>query len=138
MNIDAMLQRKEYDIYHRSDLEEERLQEIARAIAEDKGIDLVKCFDFKACADKFCWDNFVSLIEKLPCEDRGRGIPVLFHLLQDPNWPVYGHAISVLDQFDQAQLEPYRIQYLQRAYAEDDEMWAANIQAYFRRRAQEK
>lgn len=128
MHIDELFKMYEYDIYHNANVQEDKIEEIAGIIAKDKEIDLIKYFDLKICSDKFCWNNFISVIEKLPYEDKFRGISILFELLQDANWPVYQHVICVLEQFDKDDLSPYCKKYLEQAYAEIDDMWIENLQ----------
>lgn len=128
MTIDELFQTDEYDIYNNANLKEENLEKIANILAENKRIDLEKYLNLKACSNKFCWNNFISVIEKLPYEDKFRGIPILFELLQDANWPVFQHAVSALEQFGKETLTPYIEKYMQQAHAEKDDMWIENIQ----------
>ena len=39
-------------------------------------------FDLLKCSSKFCWLNYLSILEKLPEEDRIRGLPMLKALSQ--------------------------------------------------------
>ncbi|MFG6357838.1 MAG: hypothetical protein K1W26_13620, partial [Acetatifactor sp.] len=93
----------------------------------DKSINLSEYFDFLKCSSKFCWLNFLKILEKLPEEDRIRGLPTLFELLQDDNWPTYKKTMEIFGTIDKQVVITYLNKYLEQAYAEDDEMWIANI-----------
>lgn len=126
--IDELLKISEYDIYNNPDISDERIREIAEIISTDKSIDLNKYFDFLKCSSKFCWLNFLKIFEKLPEEDKIRGISILFVLLQDDNWPTFQKTMDLFGKIDKKMIEPYLNKYLEQAYAEDDEMWILNMQ----------
>ena len=125
--IDELLKIKEYDIYNNPNISDEGIKKIAELIASDKSIDLKKLFDFVKCSSKFCWLNFLNILEKLPKEEKVRGLPVLFVLLQDANWPTYQKTMELFATIDTKTVEPYLDKYLIQACAEDDEMWLSNL-----------
>lgn len=126
--IDELLKQDEYDIYHDRDISDEAIETIAQIIAADKSIDLNECFDFLKCSSKFCWLNFLYILEKMPEEDKIRGMDVLFELLQDENWPTFHQTIALLETINPQVIEYYLNKYLAQAYAEDDEMWISGMQ----------
>lgn len=128
MQIDELLKKREYDIYNNKNLREEEITELAEVISADKSIDLKECFDLLKASSKFCWFNYLKIIEKLPEEDKIRGISVLFELLQDYNWPTFQKTMEILEKLDKNVVETYIIQYLAQAQEEDDEEWISNIQ----------
>lgn len=126
--IDELLKINEYDIYHNSRVSDEGIKKIADIIFADKSIDLKKCLDLSKCSSKFCWFNYLNIIEKLPEEDRNRALPVLFELLQDSNWPTFQKTMEIFESIDKKEVESYLKEYLVQADAEDDEMWISNLQ----------
>ena len=80
--IDTLFKLKKYDIYHNEEIDDREIKKIAEVISADKSINLSEYFDFLKCSSKFCWLNFLKILEKLPEEDRIRGLPTLFELLQ--------------------------------------------------------
>ena len=125
--IDTLFKLKKYDIYHNEEIDDREIKKIAEVISADKSINLSEYFDFLKCSSKFCWLNFLKILEKLPEEDRIRGLPTLFELLQDDNWPTYKKTMEIFGTIDKQVLITYLNKYLEQAYAEDDEMWIANI-----------
>ena len=63
----------------------------------------------------------------MPIEDRVRGIPLLFVLLQDSNWPTYQKTMELLESFSWEVIASHADKYLKQALEEDDEMWIYNI-----------
>ncbi|MCM1047962.1 MAG: DUF5071 domain-containing protein [Clostridiales bacterium] len=126
--IDKLLKRKEYDIYNNKYISDNEISEIAKTISDDKSIDLNEYFNLLKCSSKFCWFNYLKILAEMSQEDRTRGLPILFELLQDSNWPTFQKTMEIFETIDKQALEPYLKKYLEQAYAEDDEMWIANIQ----------
>lgn len=125
--IDELLKIKEYDIYNNPDVSDDRIKEIAEMVAADKSIDLKELFDLLKCSSKFCWLNFLNILEKLPKEDKVRGLPVLFVLLQDFNWPTFPKTIEIFATIDTKTVKLHLDKYLVQACAEDDEDWIYNL-----------
>lgn len=125
--IDELLKKREYDIYNNDNLREEEIAELAEMISADKSIDLKECFDLLKASSKFCWFNYLKIIEKLPEEEKIRGISVLFELLQDYNWPTFQKTMEILEKLDKNVVDTYINQYLAQAQDENDEEWIANI-----------
>lgn len=126
--IDAMLKLKKYDIYNNADIGDKEIKKIAETIAADKSIDLQELFDFLKCSSKFCWMNFLKILENMPEEDRIRGLPTLFELLQDANWPTFEKTIEIFETINKQVVESYLKEYLAQAYVDVDEMWIDNMQ----------
>ncbi|MDE6743867.1 MAG: DUF5071 domain-containing protein [Lachnospiraceae bacterium] len=126
--IDELLKKREYDIYNNDHIRDKEIMELAEVISADKSIDLKEYFDFLKASSKFCWFNYLKIIEKLPEEDKIRGISVLFELLQDYNWPTFQKTMEILEKLDKNVVETYINQYLAQAQEEDDEEWISNIQ----------
>ena len=126
--IDELL--KEYDIYNNANISDEGIQKIADTIIADKSIDLKEYFDLLKCSSKFCWLNYLNVLEKMPEEDRIRGLPILFELLQDSNWPTYQKTMELFGTIDKQVVKAYLNKYLAQAHAEDDEMWIENVQLF--------
>lgn len=125
--IDELLKIKEYDIYNNPDVSDDGIKEIAEMVAADKSIDLKELFDLLKCSSKFCWLNFLNILEKLPREDKVRGLPVLFVLLQDANWPTYQKTMELFATIDTKTVKSHLDKYLVQACAEDDEDWIYNL-----------
>lgn len=126
--IDELLKKREYDIYNNDHIRDEEIMELAEVISADKSIDLIEYFDFLKASSKFCWLNYLKIIEQLPEEDKIRGISILFELLQDGNWPTFHKTMEILEKLDNNVVEKYINQYLAQAQEEDDEEWIYNIQ----------
>ncbi|MCM1117948.1 MAG: hypothetical protein NC543_01095 [bacterium] len=133
IRIDELLKQDEYDIYHDRDISDEAIETIAQIIVADKSIDLNEYFDVLKCSSKFCWLNFLYILEKMPEEDKIRGIDVLFELLQDENWPTFHQTIALLETINPQVIEHYLNRYLAQAYAEHDEMWISGMQVLVKR-----
>lgn len=127
--IDTLLKLKKYDIYHNADVGDKEIKKIAETISADKNINLNEYFDLLKCSSKFCWLNFLKILENMPEEDRIRGLPTLFELLQDANWPTYEKTMEIFETINKQVVISYLNKYLAQAYAEDDEMWISNIQS---------
>lgn len=125
--IDELLKINEYDIYHNEKVSDEAIGKIADSISEDPSINLKKYLDLSKCTSKFCWFNFLNILEKLPEEKRINGLPILFELLQDSNWPTFQKTMDILESIDKNVVKLYLNEYLERAYSEDDEMWILNM-----------
>lgn len=126
--IDTMLKLKKYDIYNNADIGDKEIKKIAETIAADNSIDLQELFDFLKCLSKFCWMNSLKILENMPEADRIRGLPTLFELLQDANWPTFEKTIEIFETINKQVVESYLKKYLAQAYADDDEMWIDNMQ----------
>ena len=125
--INELLKNKEYDIYNNPQISHEKIKIIAEIISQDKSLDLEEYFDLLKCSSKFCWFNYLNILAELSEEDRIRGLPLLFELLKDDNWPTYQQTVQLLNGMDKKTIEPYLKKYLALAYEEDDEMWVSNI-----------
>lgn len=125
--IDELLKRTEYDIYNNPDVSDEGIKTIAEMIAADKNIDLKELFDLRKCSSKFCWLNYLNILEKLPKEDKVRGLSLLLELLQDANWPAFQKAMELFTTIDSETVVLYLDKYLVQACAEDDEDWLYNL-----------
>lgn len=126
--INELFKKREYDIYNNDNIHDEKIIEIAKVISADKSIDLEESFDFFKASSKFCWLNYLRIIEKLPDEDKIRGFAILFELLKDYNWPTFPKTMEILEKVDKRVVEPYLNKYLMQAQEEDDEEWISNIQ----------
>lgn len=126
--IDELLKINEYDIYHNEKVSDEAIGKIADSISENPSIDLKKYLDLSKCTSKFCWFNFLNILEKLPEENRMNGLPILFELLQDSNWPTFLKTMDILEGINKKIVKLYLNKYLEQAYSEDDEMWISNMQ----------
>lgn len=127
MLIEELIKIYEYDIYNNNDIKQENIKKLAEIIDQNREINLTQLFDLRKCSNKFCWKNFIAILEANSYESKVRGIDILFILLQDANWPVYDAAMNLLNNFELKILKPYIIKYLKRAREEDDEMWIENI-----------
>lgn len=125
--IDELLKEDRYDIYNNQNISNEDIEQIARVFCADRNVDYTKYFDLIKCSSKFCWINFLRIIEKLPYEEKIMGMPLLFLLLQDDNWPTYEKTMELLQSFHKEFITPYVKKYLRQAYEEKDEMWIDNI-----------
>lgn len=126
--IDELFKEDKYDIYHNLDISNENIEKIARMLCSYDDVDYMKYFDLLKCSSKFCWINFLRIIEKMPYEEKIKGMPLLFELLQDANWPTYEKTMGLLQSFDKEFITPYVKKYLCQAYEEKDEMWIDNIE----------
>lgn len=131
--IDTMLKLKKYDIYNNADIGDKEIKKFAEVISADKSIDLNEYFDLLKFSSKFCWLNFLKILENMTEEDRVRGLPTLFVLLQDANWPTFEKTIEIFETINKQVVESYLKKYLAQAYADDDEMWIDNIQLLARK-----
>lgn len=125
--IDELLKINEYNIYDNPNISDEGIKKIAELISDQKSIDLKKYFDLLKCSSKFCWLNYLNILEKLPGEDRIRGLPLLFELLQDSNWPTFHKTIELLKTIDTKTVKSNLDKYLVQARSKDDEMWLDNL-----------
>lgn len=126
--IDELLQEDQYDIYHNLNISDEAIEKMAGIFSSNPNVDFMEYFDFLKCSSKFCWINFLRIIEKMPYEEKVKGLPLLFELLQDANWPAYEKTVQLLESFDKEFITPYYRKYLRQAYEEKDEMWIDNIE----------
>lgn len=131
--IEELLKINRYDIYNNPDIGDKEIKKIARIISEDKSINLNNFFNLLKCSSKFCWLNYLKILKELPEEDRIRGIPILFELLQDSNWPTFQKTMELLEEIDKKVVESYLNKYLMQAYAEDDEMWILNMKLLYKK-----
>lgn len=126
--IDKLLKEDKYDIYNNANVKEEDIKKLAEVISENKHINLNEYFDLLKCSSKFCWLNFLKILENLSDEDKERELPLLFVLLQDSNWPTYQKTIQLFEKMDKDVIIPHLKKYLAQAYEEDDDMWIFNLQ----------
>ena len=127
MDIDVLLKEEKYDIYNNSNIKDEDIQKISECILENMDIDLNQYFDLLKCDSKFCWLNFLKILEVFPDEERVKGLPLLFELLQDSNWPTYKKTMELLESMDKEMLFPYFKKYWDEANRDEDEMWLDNL-----------
>ena len=116
------------EVYHNPNLSDVAIKQIAAVIANNQDINLEKQFDLLKCSSKFCWLNFLCILENMPIEDRVRGSPLLFELLQDSNWPTYQKTMELLESFSWEVIAPYADKDLKQAQEENDDMWIYNIE----------
>lgn len=126
MLMNELLKQQEYNIYDNTEIQKENIDKLAQVIFSNE-LDLEKIFDVRKCSNKFCWKNFLKILNAASFEDKERCMPFVFILLQDQNWPVYKDAIEYLLQFENDVINPYIIKFLRQAYQEDDEMWIDGI-----------
>ena len=126
MLINELLKRQEYNIYDNDEISKENIDKLAQVIFSNE-LDLEKIFDVRKCSNKFCWKNFLKILNVASFEDKQKCMPFVFTLLQDQNWPVYTDAIEYLLQFEDKIINPYILKFLRQAYQEDDEMWIDGI-----------
>lgn len=126
--IDTMLKLKKYDIYNNADIGDKEIKKIAEIISADKNINVNEYFNLLKFSSKFCWLNFLKILEIMPEEDRIRGLPTLFVLLQDANWPTFEKTIEIFQTINKQVVISYLNKYLEQAYEEDDEMWIFGLQ----------
>lgn len=126
MLIDELLKQQEYNIYDNTEIQKENIDKLAQVIFSNE-LDLEMIFDVRKCSNKFCWKNFLKILNAASFEDKKRCMPFVFTLLQDQNWPVYKDAVEYLLQFENVVINPYIIKFLRQAYQEDDEMWIDGI-----------
>lgn len=131
--IDELLKRNEYDIYNNPRVSNEGIKKIAKIISKDRKLDLKEYFDLLKCSSKFCWLNYLNILEELSEKDRIKGLQILFELLQDSNWPTFSKTLELFEKMDKRIIEPYLNKYLAQAYDEDDEMWISNIRLLAKR-----
>lgn len=131
--IDELLKINDYNIYDNLSIGDKEIRTLAKIISDDKRIKLEDYFDLLKCSSKFCWFNYLKILEEMPKKERVRGFPILFELLQDDNWPTFQKTLEILENTDKNVLEPFLNRYLKQAYAEDDEMWFLNMQALIER-----
>lgn len=121
-----LLKLQEYDIYNNSEITQENIDKLAQVIFCSE-LNLEEIFDVMKCSSKFCWKNFIKILNAASFEDRIKCMPFVFSLLQDKNWPVYKDVIEYLLQFENEVLNPFIRKHLRQAYQEDDEMWIDGI-----------
>lgn len=126
--IDELLKNYDYNIYQNENIDDTAITLLANVIAEDERIDLNTYFALIKCSSKFCWFNYLKIIEKLSDADRLRGIPVLFELLKDSNWPTFQKTMEILITYEKNLLISCADKYYEMATLEDDDMWMENIQ----------
>ncbi len=126
--IDTLLKLKKYDIYNNADIGDKEIKKMAEVISADKNINVNEYFNLLKFSTKFCWLNFLKILENMPEEDRIRGLPTLFVLLQDANWPTFEKTIEIFETINKQVVISYLNKYLEQAYEEDDEMWIFGLQ----------
>lgn len=115
MLMNELLKQQEYNIYDNTEIQKENIDKLAQVIFSNE-LDLEKIFDVRKCSNKFCWKNFLKILNAASFEDKERCMPFVFILLQDQNWPVYKDAIEYLLQFENDVINPYIIKFLRQAY----------------------
>ncbi len=124
--IKELLAMEPYDIYNHDDLEMARISELAEEFSAEN-IDLQDYFKLSKFRTKFCWINPIKIINAMKYPQKMRGLPFLFEILQDANWPVFPAAVEALKLIRRSDIIPYVEKYLKQAYLEDDDMWIAGI-----------
>lgn len=132
-DIDVLLKEEKYDIYRNPFIQDEDIKKLAECMVENKDIDLNHYFDLLKCDSKFCWLNFLRILEAFPKKDRVKGFPLLFLLLQDDNWPTYSKTMELLESMEKEVLLPHFKKYWDEANKDEDEMWIDNLQKLARR-----
>lgn len=120
--IDELLKMEEYNIYFYTNLNLERLSELAKYLSEEN-IDLSNYFSLNKFSTKFCRSNVVFTIKKMEYPQKLRGLTYLFALLKDINWPVFDEAEAVIMSFDKKDIIPFMEECLHQAYWGKDGMW---------------
>jgi len=123
--IDEMLKLYRYNIYNNEYICHEDLKYLAALFSEE--IDLSTYLRFEKFSSKFCWKNYILIIDNMEYPQKLKGLPYLFELLQDNNWPVFNETIDALMRFDIEYLIPNIEKYLNQAFEEKDEMWISGI-----------
>ena len=124
--IDELLKIEEYNIYLYTNIKSEKLSELAKYLSEDN-IDLSNYFSLTKFSTKFCWNNIVFIIKEMEYPHRLRGLPYLFALLKDINWPVFQEAEAVIISFNKKDIIPFMEECLHQAYLQKDGMWISGI-----------
>ncbi len=99
MSIDELLKLHEYDIYNNRNIDPNILCELAEIFSEES-IDILKYFSYTKFSSKFCWTNFIFIIKEMKYPQKLKGLPCLFELLQDINWPIFQEVAAALMSFD--------------------------------------
>lgn len=126
--INELLKENDYNIYQNENINDEKLEEIAKWFSKNDNVELLEYLSLVKCVSKFCWRNFILIIEKMEEPQKSKGLPLLFELLQDANWPVFDLSITTLMSFGREKVVPYLEEYLVQAYEDEDEMWIFGIQ----------
>ena len=126
-DVDVLLKEEKYDIYRNPSIQDEDIKKLAACMLENKDIDLEQYFDLLKCDSKFCWLNFLGILEAFSKEDRVKGFPLLFLLLQDSNWPTYDKTMELLESMGKEVLLPHFKKYWDEANKDEDEMWIDNL-----------
>lgn len=126
MSIDELLKLHEYDIYNNRNIDPNILCELAEIFSEES-IDILKYFSYTKFSSKFCWTNFIFIIKEMKYPQKLKGLPCLFELLQDINWPIFQEVAAALMSFDKKDIIPFMVRYLYQAYSEGDGMWISGI-----------
>lgn len=125
--LEALLKKEQYNMYDNPKLEDRELEELTKyfELLDEKM--LKHYFTMQKCSSKFCWTNFLKIISKMNYPQKLKGMPILFDLLKDRNWPVFEEAVRVISAFSKEDRVFFTKKYLERAYKEQDEMWADGI-----------
>jgi hypothetical protein len=72
---------------------------------------------------KECWENAVSILQKMGYPRIKKAIPKLVWLLQDINWPGAREALEILKSIDKEIIVPYIEDGCVIAFNDKDEQW---------------
>ncbi len=124
--VDELLKLHEYDIYNNESINPDKLCQLAESFS-DENIDILEYFSCTKFSTKFCWLNPILIIKKMKYPQKLKGLPWLFGLLKDVNWPVYQDAVHALMSFDKRDVVSIMEKYLLEAYSKRDEMWISGM-----------
>ena len=125
-DVDKLLKLHEYDIYNNESINPEKLHQLAECFSKEN-IDILKYFSYNKFSTKFCWLNPILIINDMKYPQKLKGLPWLFGLLKDVNWPVYQEAVHALMSFNKKDVVSIMEKYLQEANSDGDEMWISGM-----------
>lgn len=124
--VDKLLKLHEYDIYNNESINPDKLRQLAEGFSKEN-IDILEYFSYSKFSTKFCWLNPILIINEMKYPKKIKGLPWLFGMLKDVNWPVYQDAVHALLSFDKRDVVSIMEKYLLEAYSEGDEMWISGM-----------
>ena len=125
--IRDMLKKDEYNIYDNENVEQSKVEELAKMISLEDEVDLISLFPFDRFSSKRCWKNLILLIKKMDYPSSLQGLPVLFEFLQDINWPIFEDAIQGIMSYSRREIVSKLESFLIQAHKEEDEMWISGL-----------
>lgn len=125
-DVDKLLKLHEYDIYNNEFINPDKLHQLAECFSKEN-IDILKYFSYNKFSTKFCWLNPILIINDMKYPQKLKGLPWLFGLLKDVNWPVYQEAVHALMSFNKKDVVSIMEKYLQEANSDGDEMWISGM-----------